>query len=870
MTNDSKRLIWSACAVVTGFASALVGQEQENIQELEAFIAEQTANEPVDSLLPTDQVVSGAFMDGMSLFETPRSVSVLSPELLDQFNISDFKDLTKFGASTERVNFYGIAGAPVLRGWQGGIYYNGMLRAFQRNEMPTSFGALDSMEIVKGAAPAQLIPSHIGGYVNMVPKAPYFDEFRGSIEVEAGTYDHFKAQLDVGGPVYIADSVPAAYRVSLTAQNSDSYYDDVSNDFVSLYASAKMQLSDSTMLTLGGEYFEYKSNENAGWNRPTQALIDNGDYVIGEPLSLVRSDIGVADRGLIDGTVFSFLGTADQNQWFRSLLLPASVIDSAVSAGTITAAQRDAMLDLSDAATRATIYDGLPSNIVQSDSGYLYTADYFAAGGEVFTTQIEGNEVLADPSDFADSEDFIFFADLEHQVTPDSSISFDLLYEAVDTDKFSSYGYAIRTEQEVIDTRVTASHSFVGDVISADILYGAQLRYTEAQQLQDFWTEPFSRRDITLPTISDNSVILAGDQVDPASGNNFWGGGFGAGGPAGHAVDSELTQLGGFGMANIKFGEKIGLIASARVDDFETTAMVPSGPTDIAAATVEDSDTGFSWSLNPSLTLSENFSFYGVAQESTTYVPTQGGAVLGTGNFGQGKLQEVGMKFQAFDGRLFSSLAFFTWEQGSFNDRTGISDNYESQGIEFEVTYQATENLTLIGAATMRETNLTSSLGFRTMPWGLTDPTGAGDDEIGLALNGGSLLNQFADAFGGFTPEGGNPSANPTLESSGSPETTYKLFAVYDDLIWDGFGISGGFVYSESYWQNYDLTLRLPSSMVWSANIFYKTEAWEVMLSGENITDEDYFLGSDPIFAANTIITKAPGAEAKISFKYRF
>ncbi|MEM7672258.1 MAG: TonB-dependent receptor [Verrucomicrobiota bacterium] len=880
MTKNSKRTIWSACALVTGLASSLVGQEQGDVLELEAFIAEQTANEPVDSLLPTDQVVSGAFMDGMSLFETPRAVSVLSPELLDQFGISDFKDLSKFGASTERVNFYGIAGAPVLRGWQGGIYYNGMLRAFQRNEMPTSFGALDAMEIVKGAAPAHLIPSHVGGYVNMVPKAPYFDEFRGSLEVEAGTYDHLKAQLDIGGPVLIADSIPAAYRVSITAQNSDSYYDDVSNDFVSVYASAKMQLSESTMLTFGGEFFDYKSNENAGWNRPTQNLIDNNQYVIGEPLSLVRSDIEVADRFWIDYTVFpfnvgsddspAFLLSEQQRGWFRSLLLPADVVNGAVSAGTITAAQRDAMLDLSDAATRATIYDGLPGDIVQSTSGFLYTPDYFTAGGEVFTTEIDGNEVLADPTDFADSQDFIFFVDLEHSVTPDSGIDFDLLVESLETDKFSSYGYAIKTEQDVIDARVSVDHSFVGDVISVDVLYGGQIRYTEAQQLQDFWTEPFARRDISLSGISDNSQILSGADVDPQTGNNFWGGGFGAGAPAGHAVASELTQLGAFAMANIKFGEKIGLIASARVDDFDMTATVPDGPTDIAQNSLDDSDEGFSWSLNPSITLNEHFGFYGVAQESTTYVPGQGGTVLGTGNFGQGKLQEVGMKFQGLNGRLFSTLAFFTWEQGSFNDRTGISDNYESKGVEFEVTYQATDKLTIIGAATMRETNLTTPLGFRTMPWGLIDPTGAGDDEIGLALGAGSLLNQFSDALGGFTPEGGSPSANPSLESTGSPETTYKLFAVYEDLIWEGFGISGGFVYQDSYWQNYDFTLRLPSSMVWNANVFYKTPSWEVMVGVENLTDEDYFLGSDPIFAANTIITKAPGTEAKVSFKYKF
>ena len=118
--------------------------------------------------------------------------------------------------------------------------------------------------------------------------------------------------------------------------------------------------------------------------------------------------------------------------------------------------------------------------------------------------------------------------------------------------------------------------------------------------------------------------------------------------------------------------------------------------------------------------------------------------------------------------------------------------------------------------------------------------------------------------------EGSSPSANPELRLPGSPETTIKLFAVYEDLIWDGFGISGGFVYSDSYFHNYDQTLTIPSSVVASANIFYKQESYEILLGVENLTDEDYFIGAAPTFAANNLITKAPGVEGRLSFKYKF
>jgi hypothetical protein len=42
------------------------------------------------------------------------------------------------------------------------------------------------------------------------------------------------------------------------------------------------------------------------------------------------------------------------------------------------------------------------------------------------------------------------------------------------------------------------------------------------------------------------------------------------------------------------------------------------------------------------------------------------------------------------------------------------------------------------------------------------------------------------------------------------------------------------------------------------------------MLELTNITSEDYFNGSDPVFASNTIITKAPHIQGKLNFTYKF
>jgi iron complex outermembrane recepter protein len=141
--------------------------------------------------------------------------------------------------------------------------------------------------------------------------------------------------------------------------------------------------------------------------------------------------------------------------------------------------------------------------------------------------------------------------------------------------------------------------------------------------------------------------------------------------------------------------------------------------------------------------------------------------------------------------------------------------------------------------------------------------------ESDFALYGGELQSPFSQAQGGFDPSLlGAPVNNQSLEVPSSPETQYKLFAVYN--FDNGFGISGGVVLSDSYYADYDNTIKLPVSVVANASIFYRKPTWEVALMVDNVTDEDYFSGADPYFAGAGIITKAPERSYKASYTYKF
>lgn len=805
---------------------------QEGLVELESFIADESAAVLTDAVLPTERDISGLFGDTTSILKVPRSLTLLSPQLMEQFNINDLGDLEKVGSGTQAYNFYGVPGTPVIRGAKGGTFLNGMLRAYQRNEMPLSFGSLEAIEVVKGPAPADFSPTMIGGFVNLIPKSPYFDKARGSIELEANNWGNQIITADYGAPFLMPGGAPAAFRVSLTSQDGDSYYEDFTNSYTSLYASLKFRPRQGVSVFIGGEYFDFKSNENPGWNRPTQDLIDNQQYIIGEPLDQTSGVWGgTVDRDNLYGTnPISGLSAS-------ALALPRSVAESMVPQfGNLAD-----MLLVTDA-------DGVDK--------YVYTQAYFANGGRAVTQPISAKQVLTDPSDFADSEDFVAFGDIVFDSNPDRTFTVKTLFETLETEKRSSYGYAVSTEQMVAGTK-----AFVRDrtlLPNSTTTIGIGARYTDSQILQDFFDEPFSRRDILLPDISPNTILLVGAQR-PIGGLNLWS----PTAVGGANVASELLQFSAFGTVETSWTDRFSTIAAVRAEYADFDISLPAeaeraraGGTAAGQLADESGSTDYiNWSLGANLELGGGAYLYGSYQEGTSMDPTQGGAIFGEQNFADNNMWEVGLKASLLEGQLFASIATYGWEQSQFNTRAGASEELEGEGVEFEFTYKVTDSLTVIGSYTWQEVSRVSAPGFRTMP----APAGVAEDEY-IALNAGTLL------LGNFDWD--DTRSNTGFVYPGTPQDVVKLFAIYD--FQNGFSVSGGPIWQDKFYLNIDNTIELPDALLWNFNVKYATETWELRASVENAFSEDYYLGADPIFGANTLVTKAMPATYSVAFKLKF
>jgi iron complex outermembrane receptor protein len=836
-----RRLIIAFAALLA--APLLRAQASPEVVELDRFITRETAVDRLGNLLPTSRPVDGIFGDDRALVDLPRAVTVLTEETLRQLGINSFDDLGKLGAGTQQPNYYGVPGTPTLRGAKGSVFFDGMQRAFQRNEMPLSFGSADAMDVVKGPAPAHFGPGLVGGFVNLVPKSPYFDQTRGSLKLTAGADDFYNAQLDTGGPTLLFGR-PAAYRVSVTGQLAGSYYQRIHHDYASLYAALKTAVASDVTLFTGTEYFDFKSSENAGWNRPTPELLQSDRYVIGEPVNITSPAWG---------------GNADRTAIYASpaLVVPRATVDAGVTSGFITASQRTTLNDLATPAGRVAAYGASSPYLNNPNNGYQYTPAYFTAGGRVFTAPISGRQVLSDPNDHANSHDLFWFLDVANQRNPQRTVKSQAILDFVDTDKLSTYGYAIQTRQLVLEEKLSVIDRY--DLLDGMTLtFGPSVRYTDGKILQDYTDEPFGRRDITLPTVSPNTVLLAGPQLAP-DGLNYWS----PTAAGGANVHSYLWQFTAFAYAENKLTRILTTHTSFLVADAPYRTRYPdevdlATPAQRAALTTSDHRDYYNASFSPVLTIVDGLNLYATVQRGTSIDPTQGGAIFGKGNFGENELYEAGLKASLLDKKLFAGLDVFRWEQTQFDVLTVNPELLQGRGIEFELTYAPTADLTFIASAGWQRVRRGTPLpAIRAMP--LTEQQ--------WALYGGVFNNGFGPAYFNLS-EAHRPAANPDLVYPGTPETQYKFFARY--RLPGGWAVAGGPVVNAAYWQNFDRTLRLPGTVVWNLNATYDRGPWSALLAVDNAFDEQYFRGSEPVFGANTLITKAPGAQWRLSLTRRF
>lgn len=237
---------------------------------------------PNDNILPTSRPFNSAYGLDMSIMDTPRNVTIISRAQLDAISIESVRDFTELTSSSYSRSNFGAPTVPDIRGQSADMYVNGMRKGLTSNGngLPINFNAFDSINIVKGPPDAVYGASqYVGGYVDVITKRPFFDQFQGSAELTVGSYRTWEQTLDFGGPI-LKDEL--AYRFSYSGKEDGGYYVNYKNRMQAGYFALSWTPKDSNYtLDFNTEFATYNYIENWGYNRPTQSLIDSGQYLTG-------------------------------------------------------------------------------------------------------------------------------------------------------------------------------------------------------------------------------------------------------------------------------------------------------------------------------------------------------------------------------------------------------------------------------------------------------------------------------------------------------------------------------------------------------------------------------------------------------------
>lgn len=217
--------------------------------------------------------------------QTPQSISVVTRQVMDDFGLSAIDDvmrhtpgITVSTYDTERTNYYSRGfsiinfqydGIPTLRDAQ-----------YSAGQTLTDMAIYDRVEILKGATGLLTGAGGPGGTINLIRKKPTHD-FKSSIELGAGSWDNYRSQLDVSGPLSETGNVRG--RAVAAYQDKHSFLDHYSRKTSVFYGILEFDLDEDTLLSVGADY-QNSDPQGSSWTG-TRTIFD----AIGNKLNLPRS-----------------------------------------------------------------------------------------------------------------------------------------------------------------------------------------------------------------------------------------------------------------------------------------------------------------------------------------------------------------------------------------------------------------------------------------------------------------------------------------------------------------------------------------------------------------------------------------------------
>lgn len=198
----------------------------------------------------------------LSLRETPQSVTVITRQRMDDQAMRSLDDVVqatpglRMSAARPANSEFFARGFPITN-----IMFDGLPTTYNADWVATAdLAPYDRVEVVRGATGMMQGAGNPSAAINMVRKRPT-KEFQASITGSAGSWDNYRSELDVSGPV--TDSGSVRGRFVGAYHGKDSYQDYAGRERGVFYGVTEFDLTDSTTLTVGAS--DQNDNNNINW-----------------------------------------------------------------------------------------------------------------------------------------------------------------------------------------------------------------------------------------------------------------------------------------------------------------------------------------------------------------------------------------------------------------------------------------------------------------------------------------------------------------------------------------------------------------------------------------------------------------------------
>nr|WP_321272772.1 TonB-dependent siderophore receptor [Alcaligenes faecalis] len=192
---------------------------------------------------------------GLTLRETPQSISVITRQEMDDFGLNSVTQVIEHTPGlivgtldSERQSFS-------VRGFPANFQYDGISvpydSAYASGQALSDMAIYDRVEVIKGSTGLVTGSGEPGGTINLVRKKPTRD-FQGHATLSAGSWNNYRGELDISGPLNEAGTLRG--RAVAAYQDTESHLDHHRRKVPVLYGILEADLTPNTLFTVGADY----------------------------------------------------------------------------------------------------------------------------------------------------------------------------------------------------------------------------------------------------------------------------------------------------------------------------------------------------------------------------------------------------------------------------------------------------------------------------------------------------------------------------------------------------------------------------------------------------------------------------------------